>query len=96
MALCKAFYRQKCLYLDSEGCHSRRPGSFEPTFSLVSGRLDALDLRLCSETARGRDRLTFFFVFVLVSGPGAGTMRRRETYCSMVIEHVTIPVLVHL
>ena len=42
----------------SGGCHLRRKRSFERSFSLFSRPPNALDLRLCSETAQGRGELT--------------------------------------
>ena len=57
MAFSQLFYRQNCLYLDRKDAAWRGPRSFELTFSMVSGPPGALDLRLCSETARGARKL---------------------------------------
>ena len=67
------FYKQKRLRLHSEEWHSRRRNSFEPTFFLDSEPPGALGLRLCSETARGREEPIFLNGFLRLSGRGRGT-----------------------
>ena len=85
----QAFYRQKRLHLDLEEWHSRRRNSFELTFSLESGPRGALGLRLCNETARGREELGFVAWFFICFGPWAGTIKGGKQYLSLVPGPVT-------
>ena len=80
----QAFYKQKRLHLDSEEWHSRRRNSFELTFSLESGPPGALGLRLCNETARGREVTYAVLWFFMGIGPWAGTIKGGKQYLSLV------------
>ena len=97
MAFSQPFYKQNCLYLDRKDAARRGPRSFELTFSLLFGPPDALDLRLCSKTARGRLVSTVFLVvFYRVPGCGGEPERRGNRTFLLVLEPVTVPLYLNL